>query len=114
MDPSRFDRLTRAVGGRTTRRTAVAAALIGMLGGRIAAGPAAAATCRALRQACSRDAQCCSGLCASDAANRRQRNRCAVGCLQLNETGCRLAGKSCCSGLVCSGPASGMCRVVPT
>jgi hypothetical protein len=112
MDPSRFDRLARTLGRPTTRRATIVAALaaIAVRGATVAPDAAARTICRPTGAGCTRDAQCCTTICATGAGPRRERNRCAAPiCLALNETGCRVPGKSCCADLECNGPASGIC-----
>ena len=111
MDGHRFDRLSRILARPATRRGAVAGALALIVAGPTVA-PAASRTaiCRNLGNACTRNSQCCSGACNTTSASRRTRNRCAVACLALDDIGCKAPGASCCAGLVCTGPASGICR----
>ena len=113
MDHRRFDDLTRAVSGATSRRGLgrIAAALVGgaMLADAGAAGAAPRLTCRLARASCTRGAQCCSGYCETRrTAPRQLRNRC--GCPPL-----LACGDVCCSGgeACISGSCVSVCDVEP-
>lgn len=82
MDSDRFDAVSRRIGAQSTRRGVIGAAIAMLLGGvgtALVRNDAAALTCRADRQLCSRSNQCCSGFCEPPSADRLVRNRCACG-----------------------------------
>jgi hypothetical protein len=105
MDSKSFDRLTRMVGERRTRRGvigAAAGALAALVGGAALADEAGAQgrrTCRPVQAGCTKNGQCCSNLCQTNRrAPRNQRNRCVCpdGIVACN-------GACCPEGLVCDG-----------
>jgi hypothetical protein len=80
VDGNRFDELSRRLGRVASRRGVLQAALAGLLGAGVAGGSAGASarrTCRAAAASCTRDSQCCTGLCATERGwPRDRRNRC--------------------------------------
>jgi hypothetical protein len=80
VDDRSFDAFSRQFARGTTRRRTLAG-LVGLLTGGVVAGEVTAArrpTCRRARLACTRNAQCCTGYCATGrGVPRDQRNRCA-------------------------------------
>ena len=83
MDDRRFDTLSRTLADRRTRRTLLTRAAIAIAGGvgaaSLAGGEAhaARATCRNAGGSCTRNAQCCSGVCLTGRdVPRGRRNRC--------------------------------------
>lgn len=79
MDGAAFDRIATSVAKIATRRLVVAAALA--LAGMAVAGDGAGAsrrpTCRAANAGCTRNGQCCSGICElGRGVHRHRRNRC--------------------------------------
>jgi hypothetical protein len=125
MDGTRFDRLTRLMAGGTTRRRALGvmlgAAIAGAAVADSAANPTRPTVCRKFGVSCSRNAQCCTGLCATDRAlPRRQRHRCScpAGLLHCDgacvdatadEANCGACGLACASDELC---CSGTCAAV--
>lgn len=81
-----IDQLARAIGQRLPRRTLIRSAAAALLGGAMVDGvaPASAArrrVCRPDGGGCARDAQCCTGACATDRSlPRSRRNRCCETC----------------------------------
>jgi hypothetical protein len=104
MDASHFDHLSRRLGARLTRRGAIARAAVALAGAAgattFAAGDARAArgTCRNAGGSCTRNAQCCSGACATGRdvprARRNKCQACAPGALTCGATCCP-AGSAC-------------------
>ena len=77
MDGPRFDALTRRLTAAFSRRNLLAALGAGLLAMR-PGGMDASARCRAAMATCTRDAACCSGICARGRnVPIHQRNRCA-------------------------------------
>lgn len=77
MDGPRFDALTRRLTAAFSRRNLLAALGAGLLA-MPPGGTAASARCRAAMATCTRDAACCSGICARGRnVPIHQRNRCA-------------------------------------
>ena len=136
MDDDAFDRLTRLLAGRRTRRS-VAATTLGLIGAGIAivpeerasaipvpsatptATPASRRTCRRDGQSCTRGAQCCAGICPTGRdVPRARRNRCGCGsgtvvcdgaCVHLSTTAnCLACGDACKAGELC-GPGGCYC-----
>ena len=84
MDGAGFDRLARALGARGTRRgvLATAAGLVAAVAGGAAladdGGANGRRTCRPVYAGCTKNGQCCSGLCETRRTTpRNHRNRCA-------------------------------------
>jgi len=112
VDGTQFDRLTRAFARVGTRRQVVAGAAAVAIGAGVA-GADAATRCRAGRQTCQRDNQCCSGICRRGKdVPLKDRNRCACGdgetqcgnaCVDLahDERNCGACGRRCRSGDLC-------------
>jgi hypothetical protein len=121
MDGPQFDDFARKLTGLASRRR-VLGGLLGVAAGAMVAGEAGAqvrrATCRSASTGCTRNAQCCSGLCAtSRSLPRNRRNRCVCpsdlatcggGCVDLatDESHCGACGEACDTGAMC---ISGVC-----
>lgn len=114
MDPRTFDRLTRALAAQLSRRTAIVAGVTAIAVGH---DRGAAAACRSGNGLCTRNGQCCSGVCVTRrSAPRALRNRCCgIGLTFCNDacvdirrsvTHCGACGNSCGDAQVC---ASGVC-----
>ena len=113
MDGTRFDRLTRAFARVGTRRQVVAGVAVVAVGAGGLEAADAATRCRAGRQTCQRDGQCCSGACRRGKdVPLKDRNRCACGesetpcgniCadLQQDERNCGACGMRCRTGDLC-------------
>jgi hypothetical protein len=99
MDAPRFDHLSRRLGARLTRRSAIARAAVAVAGTAGASGltadmaAASSATCRGARRSCTRNAQCCSGHCETGRdIPRARRNKC-LACVPGATLTC---GATCC------------------
>ncbi len=109
MDQVAFDRLARAVSAGLSRRQGLRIAFAAIIGGAVAlespASGAARTVCRTDGASCSRNTQCCSGVCeTSRTAPRRRRNRCA--CVP------QCSGKEC--GPDACGGSCGVCEETDT
>ncbi len=113
MDARSFDRLTRSIGARLTRRGALTA-LVGLAGVASSGGDAGATrrVCRPLGQKCLRNDQCCSARCdTARSTPRSRRNRCGCGalatcgqtCIDLavDTDNCGACGHVCGAGFTC-------------
>jgi hypothetical protein len=78
MDHRRFDALSRRLATSASRRTVLGAATALVIGGAAAGNATAATRCRGERKTCTRNTQCCSGLCqVGREVPLRERNRCS-------------------------------------
>jgi hypothetical protein len=117
MDGNRFDDFSRRLATRLSRRrvlVGVAASALPVASADAAARP----TCRPFASGCTRDAQCCTGICARGSrVPRASRNKCAcpagqskcpLGCFDLtsDEQACGACGVVCPDAQVCM---SGVC-----
>jgi len=99
-----FDAVTRMLCRRRGRRP-VLGALLGLGAGVPAVGDASARRiCRGASASCTRDAQCCSGVCARGAGEpRHRRNRCLCAAGEAWCDGrCTPVGATCASGATCT------------
>jgi len=125
MDDQRFDRLSRELAGVGSRRGLIRASValvlggIGVGAGFVVGGPEAeSAICRPVGRYCTRDGQCCGGVC-TFASERGRARRYTCGCatgltvcrqacvdLMSDPRNCGRCGRACASG-VC---VEGVCR----
>lgn len=101
MTSSKFDNLTRSLANSTSRRETMKILFAGALGGVLGfggLGMVQAASCKPLGSACTRDRDCCSGLCTGTVAT-------TCDCGQSGATCNR--NSNCCPGFHCS---NGKCK----
>jgi hypothetical protein len=108
MDHATFDRIARMLGAATSRRAGIGAAAAAMIAGAASAGGIAAAGRRVSGEGpcgdgaqrdnvCTRNADCCTGVCMKNPAGKRKKGRCR--CYHRGER-CA-ANRNCCGSLTC-------------